>query len=93
MYRVYCDVAYQLNQFARNQHCFVGKKQIYIYIGTGKLFRFCRQRRTNGKRVISLPFFAFLHNSCIPKNIHNKFLLLHHFLLSSHFVCKIYYYV
>jgi len=55
-YRVYCGVAYQLNQFARNEHGFVEKKQIYICIGIGKLFRFCRPRHTNGKLVISLPY-------------------------------------
>ena len=58
IYRVYCDVVYQLKQFARNQQSFLEKKQIYLCIGIGK-FSFCRPRHTNGKHVILLPYSPF----------------------------------
>jgi hypothetical protein len=84
-YRVYCDVMYQLYQFPRNQHGIVEKKQIYLYL-IGKLFRLCGPIHTDGKYVILLRNSLFLYDSCIPKNIHRKFLLLHFYSLLVLFV-------
>jgi hypothetical protein len=70
--RVYYDVAYQLKQFAKNQHDFVEKKQIYICIGIGK-FRFCKPRHTNGKHIISLPYSFFGMTVAFPRTLTENF--------------------